>query len=566
MGQSNNEKITALYCRLSRDDEQLGESNSIKNQKSILSKYAKDNHFINTQFFVDDGYSGTSFTRPAFMELMELAEQGKIETIIVKDHSRLGRNRLIVGQLLEEDFVRLNIRYIAIMDNIDTDKGLNDFLPIQDWFNEMHAKNTSQKVRAVFKNKGNSGIPLTINVPYGYKKDPLDKNKWIIDEPAAEIVRRIYDLCIQGYGTHQICNILKQEKVPTPKEYKAIHGLCNYHISEVKYCWQDRSIYDILFRQEYIGDTVNFKGTTKSFKDKSKIYFPKEQWKIFKNTHEPIIDEETWNTVQRIRENRQRPTKIGKINIFSGHLFCKDCGSKLYYCTSRSYTENKHFYRCSKYKNTSSKSCTSHTIREHILKELVLENIKQVLSYIRSYEDLFIKQKLETSLEEQKKIDSINKKLLSQYEKRIKDIDNLIQHIYEDNISGKITDERFTILSLNYEKEQKELEKIEKAKVKQKKKEDKEEVKALEKSYKAKIKEMDAEFKESQKDYDLRRKIQGSTSSDEVLIKYKEIKAEQEAKKQQQLEKQREKELKALEKQKQKEEKKQQKELEKSNN
>lgn len=275
MGQSNNEKITALYCRLSRDDEQLGESNSTKNQKSILSKYAKDNHFINTRFFVDDGYSGTSFTRHAFMELMELAKQGKIGTIIVKDHSRLGRNRLIVGQLLEEDFVRLNIRYIAIMDNIDTDKGLNDFLPIQDWFNEMHAKNTSQKVRAVFKNKGNSGIPLTINVPYGYKKDPLDKNKWIIDEPAAEIVRRIYDLCIQGYGTHQICNILKQEKVPTPKEYKAIHVLCNYHISEVKYCWQDKSIYDILFRQEYIGDTVNFKGTTKSFKDKSKIYFPK---------------------------------------------------------------------------------------------------------------------------------------------------------------------------------------------------------------------------------------------------------------------------------------------------
>lgn len=457
MGQSNNEKISALYCRLSRDDELAGESNSIKNQKSILSKYAKDNHFINTKFFVDDGYSGTSFTRPAFVEMMELAESGQVSTIIVKDHSRLGRNRLIVGQLLEEDFVRLNIRYIAIMDNIDTDKGLNDFLPIQDWFNEMHAKNTSQKVRAVFKNKGNSGIPLTANVPYGYKRDPLDKDKWIIDEPAAEIVRRIYDLCVRGYGTHQICNILKQEKVPTPKEYKALHGLCNYHISEVKCCWQDRSIYDILFRQEYIGDTVNFKGTTKSFKDKSKIYFPKEQWKIFKNTHEPIIDEETWNTVQHIRENRQRPTKIGKINIFSGHLFCKDCGSKLYYCTSRSYTENRHFYRCSKYKNTSSKSCTSHTIREHILKELVLQNIKQVLSYIRSYEDLFIKQKLETSLEEQNKIDNINKKLLSQYEKRIKDIDNLIQHIYEDNISGKITDERFTTLSLNYEKEQKEL-------------------------------------------------------------------------------------------------------------
>lgn len=204
MGQSNNEKITALYCRLSRDDEQLGESNSIKNQKSILSKYAKDNNFINTKFFVDDGYSGTSFTRPAFMELMELAEQGNIGTIIVKDHSRLGRNRLIVGQLLEEDFVRLNVRYIAIMDNIDTDKGLNDFLPIQDWFNEMHAKNTSQKVRAVLKNKGNSGIPTTSYPPYGYLKSPEDNTKWIVDEPAAKIVRKIFDLCIQGYGTTQL--------------------------------------------------------------------------------------------------------------------------------------------------------------------------------------------------------------------------------------------------------------------------------------------------------------------------------------------------------------------------
>ena len=209
MGQSNNEKIIALYCRLSRDDELAGESNSIKNQKSILSKYAKDNHFTNTRFFVDDGYSGTSFTRPAFVEMMELAENGQIGTIIVKDHSRLGRNRLIVGQLLEEDFVRLNIRYIAIMDNIDTDKGLNDFLPIQDWFNEMHAKNTSQKVKAVFKNKGNSGIPLTTYLPYGYIKDKEDKNKWLIDEPAAKVVRKIYNLCIQGYGTSQISKKLK---------------------------------------------------------------------------------------------------------------------------------------------------------------------------------------------------------------------------------------------------------------------------------------------------------------------------------------------------------------------
>ena len=220
MGQSNNEKITALYCRLSRDDEQLGESNSIKNQKSILSKYAKDNNFINTKFFVDDGYSGTSFTRPAFMELMELAEQGHIGTIIVKDHSRLGRNRLIVGQLLEEDFVRLNIRYIAIMDNIDTDKGLNDFLPIQDWFNEMHAKNTSKKVKDVMKNKGISGIPLTTNPPFGYKKDENDKNKWIVDEPASKVVKRIFSLFIQGLSASQIAKQFVKEGIMNPTEYR----------------------------------------------------------------------------------------------------------------------------------------------------------------------------------------------------------------------------------------------------------------------------------------------------------------------------------------------------------
>ena len=212
MGQSNNEKITALYCRLSRDDELAGESNSIKNQKLILSKYAEDNKFQNIKFFVDDGYSGTTFTRPAFMEMMDLAEQNKISTIIVKDHSRLGRNRLIVGQLLEEDFVRLNIRYIAIMDNIDSSKGLNDFLPIQDWFNEMHAKNTSQKVRAVLKSKGESGISLANNVPYGYKKDENDKTKWLIDEPSSEVVKEIFNLFIKDMELVKIARIFKRKK------------------------------------------------------------------------------------------------------------------------------------------------------------------------------------------------------------------------------------------------------------------------------------------------------------------------------------------------------------------
>ena len=339
MGQSNNEKITALYCRLSRDDEQLGESNSIKNQKSILSKYAKDNNFINTKFFVDDGYSGTSSTRPAFMELMELAEQGHIGTIIVKDHSRLGRNRLIVGQLLEEDFVRLNIRYIAIMDNIDTDKGLNDFLPIQDWFNEMHAKNTSKKVKAVMKNKGNSGIPLTTNPPFGYKKDENDKNKWIVDEPASKVVKRIFSLFIQGLSASQIAKQFVKEGIMNPTEYRQSLGMKTQNFpTEVKHYWSSMTINKILDRQEYIGDTINFRYTTRSFKDKTRINIPKEQWKVFKNTHDPIIDEETWNTVQRLRSNKRRPTKTGKTSIFSGHLFCRDCGAKLYYCTTNNFT------------------------------------------------------------------------------------------------------------------------------------------------------------------------------------------------------------------------------------
>ena len=344
------------------------------------------------------------------------------------------------------------------MDNIDSSKGLNDFLPIQDWFNEMHAKNTSQKVRAVMKNKGNSGIPLTTNPPYGYKKDENDKSKWIIDEPAAKIIKRIFSLFIQGSTPSQIAKKFTEEGIMNPTEYHQSLGMKTQNpLSEVKHYWYPITVTKILDRQEYIGDTINFRYTTRSFKDKTKIKLPKEQWKIFKNTHEAIIDEETWNTAQRLRDNKQRPTRTGKISIFSGHLFCKDCGAKLYYCTANNFTPNKDFYRCSNYKNNSTKSCTSHNIKDYVLKELVLDNIKQVISYISSYEDLFIKEKLETSLEEQRKEDISNKKLLSQYEKRVKDIDNLIQHIYEDNISGKITDDRFATLSLNYEKEQKDL-------------------------------------------------------------------------------------------------------------
>ena len=455
MKQLESDKITALYCRLSRDDELAGESNSITNQKSILSKYAKENNFQNIKFFVDDGYSGTTFTRPAFMEMMELAENGKIGTIIVKDHSRLGRNRLVVGQLLEEDFVRLNIRYIAIMDNIDSSKGLNDFLPIQDWFNEMHAKNTSQKVRAVLKNKGDSGISLANNVPYGYKKDENDKTKWLIDETSAEVVKEIFNLFIQGHGTFEIARILRERKILTPSEYNSSIST-NLNAQEYQYKWCGTTVAGILDRQEYIGDTVNFKSTTRSYKDKTRINLPKEDRKIFKNTHEPIIDEYTWNIAKQLRNNRQKRAKSGKKSIFSGLLFCNDCGKKMYFQSPVVDLKAKDHYRCSSYKHDTS-ACTSHYISDEVLQIIVLENIQRVISYMKDYEDLFIKEQLAKFTQDEIKKISKSKKELEKAKNRIIEIDNLFMHIYEDNVSGKISDDRFRNLSFNYDKEQQEL-------------------------------------------------------------------------------------------------------------
>lgn len=455
MKQLQSDKITALYCRLSRDDELSGESNSITNQKSILSKYANDNNFQKIKFFVDDGYSGTTFTRPAFMEIMELAEQGKIGTIIVKDHSRLGRNRLVVGQLLEEDFVRLNIRYIAIMDNIDSSKGLNDFLPIQDWFNEMHAKNTSQKVRAVLKNKGESGISLANNVPYGYKKDENNKTKWLVDGTSAEIVKEIFSLFIQGHGTFEIARILRERKVLTPSEYNASIST-NSNNQEYQYKWCGTTVAGILDRQEYIGDTVNFKCTTRSYKDKTRVNLPKEDRKIFKNTHEPIIDEYTWNIAKQLRNNRKKRAKSGKKSIFSGLLFCYDCGKKMYFQSPVVDLRNKDHYRCSSYKHDTS-ACSSHYISDNVLQSIVLENIQRVVYYMKDYENLFIQEQLAKSTQDEIKQVSKNKKELEKAKNRVIEIDNLFMHIYEDNVSGKISDDRFRNLSFNYDKEQQEL-------------------------------------------------------------------------------------------------------------
>lgn len=450
------DKITALYCRLSRDDEQDGISGSIKNQQAILEKYAKDNGFKNTRVFVDDGWSGTNFARPAFNEIMELANQGKIGTLIVKDHSRLGRNRLIVGQLLEEGFDELGIRYIAIMDNIDTANGLSDLVPMQDLFNEWHAKNTSQKVRNVFKNKGMSGVPLTTNPPFGYEKNPNAKNEWIIDEDAAKTVKRIFDLCVKGYGPSQIAKKLKADKVLTPTEYWISIGSKCSKPPTVPYGWCSDTVASILSKQEYCGDTINFRTTTKSFKNKKKIERLQSEWQIFKNTHPAIIEREVFDLVQELRKYRRRPTRSGIVSPFSGLLYCADCGEKLYYSVTNNYKREQAYFFCSSYRKNSD-VCSAHYIREKVVERLVLESMQRILLNVQAFEKEFARKQMDCYQDDKKRELVAKRKELSKFKQRTSEIDNLIQRLYEDNVSGKISDERYATLSISYEEEQKQI-------------------------------------------------------------------------------------------------------------
>ena len=450
------DKITALYCRLSRDDEQDGMSGSIKNQQAILEKYAQENGFKNTRVFIDDGWSGTTFARPAFTEIMELAEKGLVGTLIVKDHSRLGRNRLIVGQLLEEGFDNLGVRYIAIMDNIDTAKGISQIVPMQDLFNEWHAQNTSQKVRNVFKSKGMSGAPLTTNPPFGYLKDPADKNSWIVDEDAAKIVRQIFAWCVDGLGPTQIAKRLKAAKVQTPTEHWLGIGRNCSKPPAVPYNWCSATVADILGKQEYCGDTVNFRSTRKSFKNKKKIERPPEEWKIFKDTHPAIIDREVFDLVQELRKHRRRPTKSGIVSPFSGLLYCADCGEKLYYSFSNNYKREQAYFFCSSYRKNSD-VCSAHYIREKVVEQLVLESMQRIMLNVQVFEKEFARKQMACYTEDKKKQLAAKRRELEKAQKRIAEIDTLIQKIYEDNASGKLSDERYMTLSTSYEEEQKTL-------------------------------------------------------------------------------------------------------------
>ncbi|MDD4494660.1 MAG: recombinase family protein [Eubacteriales bacterium] len=444
--------ITALYCRLSQEDAREGESNSIANQKAILAKYAKEKGFRNTQFFIDDGFSGVVFDRPGFLSMMEGVKDGTIKTIIVKDHSRLGRNRLVIGTLLEEDFERYGVRYIAIMDNIDSDKGLSDLVPMQDLFNEWHAKNTSQKVRSVKHAKGNAGIPMTSSAPYGYRKDLADKRKWLVDETAAAVVRKIFALCMNGKGPTEIARILTAEKIPTPREHFESQGVnIGARLPLLPGHWSGDAVAKILERPEYLGHTVNFRTYRKSFKLKKKLLNDPSEWKIFENTHEPIVETAVWERVQEIRKGKRRPVRSGKTSLFSGLVYCADCGQKLYFHTRADESQNS--FNCSSYRN-GSQNCTAHYIREVTLFNLVLMHLRRVLAYVKQFEDIFVKTVCEKSAGEQAKAIAEKHKAVALHQKRSSELDLLFQRLYEDNVASKISDERFLKMSATYEAEQ----------------------------------------------------------------------------------------------------------------
>ena len=454
-------KITALYCRLSQEDARAGESLSIENQKAILTQYAKEHRFPNLQFYVDDGYSGTNYDRPGFQSMMDDVQAGNVGVVLTKGLSRLGRNSALTGLYTNFTFPENGVRYIAINDNFDTADQTsinNDFAGIKNWFNEFYARDTSRKIRAVNKAKGERGVPLTVHVPYGYVKDPADKHHWIVDEEAAAVVKRIFDLCMEGRGPQQIANQLKADKVLTPTAYKKRQGQKTPHAEpENPYEWRDSSVVNILERREYTGCTVNFKTYTNSIWDKKQHETPKDQQAIFPGTHERIIEDDVFEKVQMIRQQRHRKTKSGRSSMFSGLLFCSDCGEKLYYGATNNYKPECAFFDCSLHWKHKDK-CPTHYIRESVLECMVLKHMQLVTGYILRYEDHF-----RSVMESQLRVESaerlkISKGRLERNEKRIAELKRLFIKIYEDNARGKLNDERFDMLSQSYEAEQKQLE------------------------------------------------------------------------------------------------------------
>ena len=448
------DKITALYCRLSQDDG-LEESNSITNQKSMLLRYTQDNEFPNPQFYVDDGVSGTTFERDGFKAMMSDIEAGKVGIVITKDLSRLGRDYLKTGEYIEIIFPDYDVRYIAINDNVDTFKSENELMAFKNIFNDWFARDTSKKIKAVFKAKGQSGKHLG-RPPYGYKSSEQDKNVWEIDDEAAVVVRSIFQMCIEGLGPAQIARKLREREVLIPTAYAQSNGNGGTRSFKSPTRWGEQTVNKILDRIEYAGHTANFKTHKKSYKNKKKIENPKSEWLIFENTHPAIVSQRDFDLVSELRKNKRKVQKCGEVNPFSGMVYCADCGEKMYLCRSRSLSEEQEHLKCSKYAKDMS-DCSAHFIRTTVLKKIVISELNKLLETVHTNEDEFVRAAMENSVQSQESELKKARKLVKQYEKRVSELDKLFTCLYEDNVSGKISDERFEMMSKGYEDEQAEL-------------------------------------------------------------------------------------------------------------
>ena len=477
MKQSNNNKksrdVTAfLYERLSRDDNMDGESYSIGNQKKLLIKVAKEKGYTNLVHFFDDGISGVTMDRPGFADMIQQLEQGKAAAVFVKDLSRLGRNYIEVGRLTEEFFPNHDIRLVAVSDNIDTDEGENGLAPIRNLFNEWYIRDCSRKITSVLRARGMSGKHTSNHCIYGYKKDPNDKDHWIIDEEAAEVVRRIYRMAIEGKGPYEIARILATEKVERPSYYLAQRGMgnhqSNYNAAD-PYTWRGGTVADILSKQEYMGHTVNFRTYKESYKDKRVKMTPKEDLVIFENTQEAIIDKETWERVQTLRKTIRRTDSIGKANPLTGLMFCADCGAKMYNHRGKAGNArdwagrpngkkrpDRDEYNCSRYdlgNQHYDKYCTTHLIRTAVVNELLLEAIKGVCDYALNNEAEFMAQVCSASEDRQEKAARSIRQRKQRNEKRTDELTRLIRKLYEDNVSGRLSDTLFEQMLRDFEAE-----------------------------------------------------------------------------------------------------------------
>ena len=468
MKQSNNKKsrdVTAfLYERLSRDDNLEGESYSIGNQKKLLAKVAKEKGYTNLVHFLDDGISGVTMDRPGFVEMICQLEQGKAAAVFVKDLSRLGRNYIEVGRLTEEFFPNHDIRLVAVSDNIDTAEGENELAPIRNLFNEWYARDISKKRRISNKIKGNAGEPMG-QPPYGYIKDPNDPKHWIVDDEAAQVVRRVYSMTLEGFGTEQIAAQLEKDDVLTPRAYWLTKGIKRPGKGKQQppTKWNSSTITKILSLQEYCGDILNFKTYSKSYKNKKRIDNDRENWVVFQDVHEAIIERAVYEQVQQKRGKiRKRRTNNGEHNMFSGLLVCADCGSNLHFHFNQGNPEIKYF-NCSNYKGNRGTCTSTHYVRVDFLEEVVLGEIRRLTKFASLYEDEFVKAVIGHSQQAEQTDRKLKEKELKTLLARDEELDGLFERVYEDNVSGKLSDDRFAKMSRRYEDEQKELaEKIKK--------------------------------------------------------------------------------------------------------